>query len=251
MRIKQLLLSLITLLVFLTSCSKENILGSEINPVVNMEHATMSTSSDGGTQTPLRAYIFVEPNSKGLLIRSYLRTLPFTGRVPFLGFHGVGLGENLNLNSNFPSFPNFTNYIDMPHWIDGRLPRIMQVDIPQTSGGIDTFGNPIQAFNFKTVKITKNTVNDQFSYIIVLIPINAMNNDTKGQRQIHIVEKAGNRTISSIVSITDNVLSTKVIINYTGNRIPSGQYRIYTTRDRGMVLNLNSKNDVYLRGFSN
>ena len=244
MKIKQLLLSFLTLSVLLVSCSKENILGSDIAPINNMEHATMSTSSVGGTQTPLRAYIFVEPNSKGLLIRSYLRTLPFTGIVPFLGFHGVGLGKNLNLNSNFPSFPNFTNYIDMPHWIDGRLPRIMQVDIPQTSGGIDTFGYDVQAFNFKTVKIAKNTVNDSFSYIIVLIPINAMNNDTKRQTLIRIVEGSGSPKDVK----TDNVLSG-VVINYNGNRIPAGQYRIYTTTDRGMVLNLNSRNDVYIRGW--
>jgi hypothetical protein len=241
MKIKQLLLSLITLLVFLVSCSKEDILGSDITPINNMEHATMSTSSIGGTQTPLRAYIFVEPSSKHAMIRNYLRTLPFTGRLPFVGFHGVGLGENLKSN-----FPNFSNYINMPHWIDGRLPRIMQVDIPQTSGGTDTFGNPINAFNFKTVKIAKNTVNDSHSWIIVLIPINAMNNDTKRQTQIRIVERIGsNKDIR-----TDNVLSG-VVINYTGNRIPAGQYRIYTTTDRGMVLNLNSRDDVYIRGLSN
>jgi hypothetical protein len=126
----------------------------------------------------------------------------------------------------------------------------MQVDIPQTSGGIDTFGNSVEAFNFKTVKITKNTVNDRFSWIIVLVPINAMNNDTKRQRKIHIVEKSGNITRSSRVYTTDNVLSGAVI-NYNGNRIPAGQYRIYSTTDRGMVLNLNSTNDVYIRGFSN
>ena len=241
MKIKHLLLSLLTFSVFLTSCSKEDILGSEINPVVNMEHATMSTSSDGGTQTPLRAYIFIEPRSKHTMVRNYLRTLPFTGRLPFVGFHGVGLGENLKSN-----FPNFPNYINMPHWFDGRLPQIMQVDIPQTSGGIDTFGNPVRAFNFKTVKITKNTVNDSFSYIIVLIPINAMNNDTKRQTLIRIVEGSGPPKDIK----TDNVLSG-VVINYTGNRIPAGQYRIYTTTDRGMVLNLNSRNDVYIRGLSN
>lgn len=238
MKIKHLLLSLITFLVFLTSCSKEDILGSEINPVANMEHATMSTSSVGGTQTQLRAYIFVEPRSKHTMVRNYLRTLPFTGRLPFVGFHGVGLGENLKSN-----FPNFSNYINMPHWIDGRLPQIMQVDIPQTSGGIDTFGNPVHAFNFKTVKISKNTVNDSFSYIVVLIPINAMNNDTKRQTWIRIVEGTG----SPKDFRTDNVLSG-VVINYTGNRIPAGQYRIYTTTDRGMVLNLNPRNDVYIRG---
>lgn len=245
MKIKQLLLSLLTLLVFLVSCSKEDILGSDITPIHNMEHATMSTSSVGGTQTPLRAYIFVEPRSKHAMIKNHLNTLPFVGRLPFVGFHGVGLGENLKSN-----FPNFPNYINMPHWIDGRLPQIMQVDIPQTSGGIDTFGNPIQAFNFKTVKITKNTVNDQFSWIIVLVPINAMNNDTKRQIRIHIVEKAGIRTISSTVYRTNDSLSG-VVINYNGNRIPAGQYRIYSTGDSGMRLNLNSTNDVYIRGFSN
>ena len=181
MKIKHLLLSLLTFSVFLTSCSKEDILGSEINPVVNMEHATMSTSSDGGTQTPLRAYIFVEPRLKHTMIRNYLRTLPFTGRLPFVGFHGVGLGENLKSN-----FPNFSNYINMPHWIDGRLPQIMQVDIPQTSREIDRFGNTIEPFNFKTVKIAKNTVNDSFSYIIVLIPINAMNNFSRTYERDHM-----------------------------------------------------------------
>jgi hypothetical protein len=238
MKIKQLLLSLLTLSVFLVSCSKENILGSDITPINNMEHATMSTSSIGGTQTSLKAYIFVEPRSKHAMIKNHLKTLPFTGRLPFTGFHGVGLGENLKSN-----FPNFSNYINMPHWIDGRLPQIMQVDIPQTSGGIDTFGNPVRAFNFKTVKITKNTVNDRFSWIVVLIPINAMSNDTKRQTRIRIVEGTGSPKDIK----TDNVLSG-VVINYNGNLIPAGQYRIYTTGDSGMMLNLNSTNDVYIWG---
>jgi len=242
MKIKQLLLSLLTLSVFLVSCSKENILGSEITPINNMEHATMSTSSIGGEQTPLKAYIFVEPMSKHVMIKNHLKTLPFTGRLPFVGFHGVNAGAWKD---------NLSNYINMTHWIDGRLPQIMQVDIPQTSGGIDTFGNPVQAFNFKTVKITKNTVNDKFSWIIVLIPINAMSNDTKRQRRIRIDEKAGNITKSSTVFTTDNVMSGTVI-NYNGNRIPAGQYRVYSTYpSSGMRLNLNSTNDVYIRGFSN
>ena len=246
MKIKQLLLSLLTLSVFLVSCSKENILGSDITPINNMEHATMSTSSIGGTQTSLKAYIFVEPRSKHAMIKNHLKTLPFTGRLPFLGFHGVGLGENLKSN-----FPNFSNYINMPHWIDGRLPQIMQVDIPQTSGGIDTFGNPIEAFNFKTVKITKNTVNDQFSWIIVLIPINAMGNDTKRQKQIEVVEKLGNVTRSRRIFLTENVISN-LVINYNGNLIPSGQYRVYSTYpSTGMRLSLNSTNDIYIRGFRN
>jgi len=242
MKIKKLILSVVTLSVFLISCSKEEINGSEITPINNMEHATMSTSSIGGEQTPLRAYIFVEPMSKHVMIKNHLNKLPFIGRLPFVGFHGVNAGA---WKDNLP------NYINMTHWIDGRLPQIMQVDIPQTSGGIDTFGNPVQAFNFKTVKITKNTVNDKFSWIIVLIPINAMSNDTKRQRRIRIDEKAGNITKSSTIFTTDNVMS-ETVINYNGNRIPAGQYRVYSTYpSSGMRLNLNSTNDVYIRGFSN
>ena len=74
-----------------------------------------------------------------------------------------------------------------------------------------------------------------------------MNNDTKRQRRIRIDEKVGNITKSSTIFTTDNVMSGTVI-NYNGNRIPAGQYRIYTTTDRGMVLNLNPRNDVYIRG---
>ena len=242
MKIKQLLLSLLTLLVFLVSCSKEDILGSDITPINNMEHATMSTSIVGGTQTSLKAYIFVEPISKHVMIKNHLNRLPFIGRIPFVGFHGVNGDAWKN---------NIPNYINMPHWIDGRLPQIMQVDIPQTSGGIDTFGNPIEAFNFKTVKITKNTVNDQFSWIIVLIPINAMGNDTKRQKQIEVVEKLGNVTRSRRIFLTENVISN-LVINYNGNLIPSGQYRVYSTYpSTGMRLSLNSTNDIYIRGFRN
>ena len=242
MKIKQLLLSLLTLLVFLVSCSKEDILGSDITPINNMEHATMSTSIVGGTQTSLKAYIFVEPISKHVMIKNHLNRLPFIGRIPFVGFHGVNGDAWKN---------NLPNYINMPHWIDGRLPQIMQVDIPQTSGGIDTFGNPIEAFNFKTVKITKNTVNDQFSWIIVLIPINAMGNDTKRQKQIEVVEKLGNVTRSRRIFLTENVISN-LVINYNGNLIPSGQYRVYSTYpSTGMRLSLNSTNDIYIRGFRN
>lgn len=243
MKIKHLLLSFLTLSVFLVSCSKEDILG-DIEPMSNMEQATMSVSRTGGEQSPLRAYVFIEPSSKHVMIKNHLNTLPtlVPGKRQFLGFHGV--------NGDAWKF-NLPNYISMPHWIDGRLPQIIQTDIPQTSGGVDTYGNAKQAFNFTTVKISKNTVNDQFSWVVVLIPVNAMSNDTKRQRQIEVVEKLGTTTRSRRIFLTENVVSN-VVINYTGNRIPAGQYRVYSTYpSTGMRLNLNSTNDVYIRGFSN
>jgi hypothetical protein len=78
-----------------------------------------------------------------------------------------------------------------------------------------------------------------------------MNGDTKRQRRIQVVQKVGTVTKSSTIYTTDNVLSG-TIINYQGNRIPVGQYRVYSTYpSTGMRLILNSTNDVYIRGFSN
>ena len=69
----------------------------------------------------------------------------------------------------------------MPYWNNGVLPAIIESDIPQTSGGVDDYGNAVVADNFKTVKISKNTVNS-LAWVNILIPVNAMNGDTKRQR---------------------------------------------------------------------
>lgn len=251
MKIKQLLFGILTLSLVLVSCSKEEFIGVDITPneSVQINQTQENSPSDitartSSTESNLKAYIFIEPRSKHVMIKNYLNTLPslVAGKRQFVGFHGVN-GDAWKYN--------LPNYINMPHWSDGRLPQIIQSDIPQTSGGTDSFGNPIQAFNFKTIKITKNTVNDPFSWVVVLVPIEAMNNDTKRQKQIEVVEKMGTITRSRRVYLTENVISG-LIINYNGNNVPAGQYRVYSTYpSTGMRLNLNSTNDVYVRGFSN
>ncbi len=254
MKIKKLILSVVTLSVFLISCSKEEINGVNIQPKESFEQSTveqvtlqpLTTSTENAriSNTPnLKAYIFIEPRSKHPLIKGHLNSVPSLspGVRRFLGFHGVDGGV---WRFNLP------NYISMPHWINGNLPRIIESEIPQTNGGIDEYGNQIRAFNFKTVKIPKNTVNDSFSWVIVLIPINAMNNDTQRQRRINVVEKVNSTIRSNKFYTTDNITSG-TIINYQGNLIPAGQYRVYSTYpSTGMRLILNSTNDVYIRGFN-
>lgn len=250
MKIKQLLFGLLTLSLVLVSCSKEEIIGVDITPKESVEmnqvqeNSTTNITARTAAESTLKAYIFIEPRAKHVMVKGYLNTLPslVSGKRKFVGFHGV--------NGDAWKF-NLPNYISMPHWTDGRLPQIIEAEIPQTSGGIDSYGNPVVAYNFKTAKITKNTVNDNFSWVIVLIPVDAMNGDTKRQRRIQVVQKVGTVTKSSTIYTTDNVLSG-TIINYQGNRIPVGQYRVYSTYpSTGMRLILNSTNDVYIRGFSN
>jgi hypothetical protein len=254
MKIKKLILSVVILSVFLISCSKEEINGVNIQPKESFEQVTfeqvtlqpLTTSTENArlsAKSNLKAYIFIEPISKHSLIKGHLNSVPTLklGVRKFLGFHDVNRGV---WRVNLP------NYISMPHWINGNLPRIIESEIPQTSGGFDQYGNEIRAFNFKTIKIPKNTVNDRLSWIVVLIPIEAMNNDTQRQRRINVVEKV-NTTIRTNKNYTTDSVLFGTIINYRGNRIPPGQYRVYSTYPSPeMTLNLNPINDVYIRGFN-
>jgi len=246
MKLKQFILSVIITLSAI-SCTKQDSFISQPNTIKSDAVSTLATSSVATTpESNNKAYIFIEPNTKYSIISSYLKSVPKSPlySLPFIGFFGVN-GQAWMYN--------FPNYVDMPYWYDGTLPQIIQSDIPQTSGGADLYGNPIKAYNFKTIKISSNTVNS-LSWIIVLIPINAMNNDTKRQKTISCTEKYDGITLTNknlTNHLTDNVLSG-TIINYQGNKIPKGQYRIYSTYpSTGLRINLDSKSDVYLRGDGN
>jgi len=243
MKIKQLFLAIFAISVLLVSCSKEDVLMpvEQTSTVLSQESTvkTMSTTSTvSGTVN--KAYIFIEPSSKYTTIKSYLLSLPKTSTYPitFTGFFGV--------NGNAWKY-SFQNYVDMPYWNNGTLPSIIETDIPQTSGGVDSYGNTVTAYNFKTIKISKNTVNT-LSWINILIPVNAMNGDTKRQRIVNFYEIKNGVKITNLKFTMDNVVYS-FLINYQGNRIPKGLYRLYGTYPgTGLRANLNTTNDVYLRG---
>lgn len=263
MKIKQLLLSLLTLSVFLVSCSKEEINGVNIQPKESVEQITVDTSTTSPTistqsartssQTNFKAYVFIESrvNRTPRKVVEYLQTTtrnPLSTGTRFLSFFtGVGI-----FNSNFR---DLVNYYSMPLWnVDSHL-KVIETDVPQVNGGVDSQNNPKLAYNFTTVKIPKGTFND-FGWVTVLIPTSAMNNDTKRQRRIGFYAKNGTRITSSgnntQTIINTNTTLSSYVINYTGNVIPQGQYRVYSTYGgSGMMIGFNTLNDVYLRGFSN
>jgi hypothetical protein len=260
MKIKQLLLSFITLSVFVVSCSKEDITGVDFEKTkIEQSQELNSTSSTNPnlrvttSSTPnLKAYVFIEKQAKTTLIVNYLKNSvprnPQSTSVPFYSCWTMVSIKNTN-------YRDLNNYLNMPFWTNGVLPQVIQADIPQVSGGVDEHGNPKMAYNFTTVKISKNTVNDN-AWVLVLIPVSAMNNDTKRQTRIGYYAKNGTRIVSS-ANNSQTVLNTNTqlssyLINYTGNVIPQGQYRVYSTYpNSSMRINFNMTNDVYLRGFSN
>jgi hypothetical protein len=191
-----------------------------------------------------KAYIFVEPLTNFKTIKTYLLSLPKTPlyHFNFTGFFGVN-GDAWKYT--------YQNYVDMPYWNNGTLPAIIESDIPQTSGGVDSYGNPVVAYNFKTIKISKNTVNS-LAWVSILIPVNAMSGDTKRQKTVnhYEIKKINNKDVmvSNLNRNMDNVVYSS-IVNYQGNRIPKGLYRLYSTYPgTGLRITFNATNDVYLRG---
>jgi hypothetical protein len=248
MKLKQIFLAVsITLLAI--SCTKQDAFTPQPNDVKSESTTTLATSSVGSTtsESNFKAYIFVEPHTKYVMVANYLKTVTQTvNKTRFLGFF-VGPGVSVQHNLLY--------YIDMPHWYDGRLPSVIEAEIPQVSGGTDSHGNTKTAYNFTTVKIPKNTVSG-LGWINILIPVSAMSNDTKRQKTIYTYEKIGNTLVTNGTvkgrSYNMNSVMYSYTFNYQGNRIPKGVYRLYTTYpDPGNRANLNTTKDYYLRGNGN
>ncbi len=251
MKLKQLLLAFFATSVLFVSCTKEGTFETfeQANTTSRESNlSTMATSTAVSTVSP-KAYIFVEPYTMFQTIKPYLSSLPKSPSFPinFTGFFGV--------NGNAWKY-TYNNYVDMPFWNNGTLPSIIESNIPQINGGFDSYGNPKLAYCFETIKIPKNTTVGM-AWITILIPVTAMNNDAKRLRTVYSYEK--NATTGALITngswkgftyTMDNVLFSHVI-NYQGNRLPKGLYRLYSTYpSTGLRSNLNEKNDYYLRGNS-
>jgi hypothetical protein len=276
MKIKKLILSVLTLSVFLISCSKEEINGVNIQPKESIEQpipqSITELSSEStqnartSTETNFKAYVFIETRINGTprKVVEYLQSTPrnpLSTGTRFLSFFVNGITSS--------NFRDLNNYYSIPFWNKDSHLKVIVADVPQVISGMDSNNNPIDsynnlmdsynnpkfAYNFTTVKIPKGTFND-FGWVTVLIPISAMNNDTKRQREIGYYAKSGTRITSSgnneHTIIKTNTALSSYVINYTGNVIPQGQYRVYSTHSgTGMMIRFNSSNDVYIRGISN
>jgi hypothetical protein len=249
MNIKTLFAAL--MLIFFVSCSKEK--ASIIEPSLTKTVATQATSTQvsSNTEQNFKAYIFIERQSRTTQIVNYLKTLPrhpLSSGTPFYACNTMVSIQTRTVN-------DLQNYLNMPLWTNGVLPQVIQTEVPQVSGGTDSYGNPITAYNFTTIKIPKNTINEN-AWVLVLIPVSAMNNDTKRQNRIAYYARNATRIVSSAnntqTAINTNTQLSSYLINYTGSIIPQGLYRVYSTYNNpGMRIGFTSTADFYLRGLSN
>lgn len=235
MKLKQLFVAIFATSVLFVSCSKDDVFEpveqTSVNSIQGEDLRTMSTSPTVSTAGP-KAYIFVEPQSRLSMIVNHLKTVPSQSvktstNTPFYGFFTGSPIKSTN-------FSDLRNYVDMPHWYDGRLPAVIQSNIVQTTTG---------AYNFGTVKISGPLVNNQFVWIIVLIPVDATPNSNWRQTRM---STAHSNMVYRTPFNTNSTLSN-YILNYTGTRIPAGQYRVYSTYS-GTELRPKVVGDFYLKG---
>lgn len=250
MKLKQLFLTIFVTSVLFVSCTTESVYDPIETPTtVITESPSIKTMKTTVTvsSTVNKAYIFVEPKTKFNIVKTYLSSLP---KTPLYSFNFTGF---FGVNGDAWKY-TYQNYVDMPYWNNGTLPSIIESNIPQTSGGVDSYGNPKLANCFETIKIPKNTTVGM-AWITILVPVSAMNNDTKRLRTVHSYQRNATTgaliTNGSITGWTYNVSNglSGYLINYQGNRLPKGLYRLYSTYpDTNLRANLNATNDYYLRG---
>jgi hypothetical protein len=219
MKLKQLILSVIVT-VSVISCSKQDI-------VVPQQDNTIKSDAVTSTSTPETnnlAYVFIEPKNKQTLIVNYLKdSVTHSTGIPFLGFNlGYGISTT---NKN-----DILNYINLKYWYNGQLPAVKSVNVI--------------SHNLDSVSISNLTINDNSVWVTILIPVNAMGNDTYRQTRITI---GGTGLKTSVVTMNSTIYN--YYFDYTGNYLPKGRYRLYTTFvSPAMRFDMSKAGNIFIKG---
>lgn len=174
------------------------------------------------------ALLFIEPYSKRDFVGNYM----YGQNATFFGFNNaIPPQSNLDIEKYFKMFEEYGG---------DALPNVVTSDIPQTSGGTDTFGNQIKAYNFKTTRIQLNTIPEQAWYTWI-IPKESINN----LKQLKISYGFSANTLS-IENMNSVVYSFEFF--YNGNIFKKGNYSMYTTFVSSNFELDNSLNEIYFKG---
>jgi hypothetical protein len=223
MKLTQLFLSVaITLLAI--SCTKQDISTSQqVNQVQSNSVAVVSTNAT--SESTNVAYIFIEPKNKQNLIVKFLKDSVSHAAIPFLGFNfGFGITSS---NKN-----DLLNYINLKYWYNGQLPAVRTVNVSQST------------YNIDSLSINNLTINDNATWITILIPVSAMNNDVRKQTKIQI---GGTGLKTSVVNLNSTIYN--YTLDYTGNNLPKRRYRLYTTFvSPTMRFNLTRAGNIFIKG---
>ena len=182
---------------------------------------------------PTKAFLFIEPQTGSTSIGQWM----YDNGQTFYGF----------TNSSAPTtnqsiFNTQLNvYVDFSGWTSGLFPSIINQDVPQTTGGNDSFGNAIVAYNFKTTQVSANTVSGK-AWFTWMIPTGM----TNGLYQKKIDYSTSSPSMPPTTVNTEPTIYS-YYFTYTGSTIPQTTYRVYTTYP-STNFNLLNTSSIYFKG---
>jgi hypothetical protein len=194
------------------------------------------TTTATPTPTPTPAYfanLFIEPLSGSQDIGQWM----YDGSSNFFGFSNNSQPAQNQTQFNI----DMNRYVDFNGWTNGLFPSIVRQSVPQNSGGFDSFGHPIVAYNFITTEISQGTI-PSASWYTWIIPLSLTNNQT----QTAIDVNSDGDATSLITVLTERTISRHTF-TYTGTTIPPGVYKVYTTFPNRLFV-LNNNQSIYFRG---
>jgi hypothetical protein len=211
-----------------------------ITPSVTPTYTPTPSVTPTNTPTPsissppsfISAILFIEPYSGSTDIGQWMYDKG-------LSFYGFTNGRQPATNQTDFNI-QFNNYVDFSGWTSGSFPQKFYSDVPSTSGGVDDYGNPIVKYNFKTMSVPANTVEDQ-SWYTWIIPTGLTNG---------LIQKEIDVSIDNPNVLTSTLMESTIYaytFTYTGNTIPRATYRVYTSFPSSNFQLKNSTN-IYFRG---
>lgn len=186
------------------------------------------------TPTPVyMAYLFIEPISGSSVIGQWM----LDGGSNFFGF--TNTSQPTQNQTIFNSDMN--RYVDFSGWTSGEFPTIIKQSVPQTNGGVDSFGNAKVAYNFLTTQILENSVGGNAWYTWI-IPTLLTNNETQVLIDVNV---SNNPNLLTAVSTEGTVNS--YTFTYSGGTIPNIVYKVYTTFPN-TIFQITDSQNIYFRG---
>jgi hypothetical protein len=133
------------------------------------------------------------------------------------------------------------SYINYTGWTNGHFPAIIEAEVPQVSGGTDSFGNAKIPYNFVTTEVPSGLINSQAWYTWI-IPTVLTNNQVQTSIGYNSVGDP-----NSLAAVFTESTIYQYTFTYVGSVIPEVEYRVYTTYP-GTEFRLTDTNNIYFRG---
>ena len=179
-----------------------------------------------------KALLFIVEGSNNNAFATYMNNQGST-------FFGFGFSSPPSTGSDI------TTFMDWPGFYNGTAPTVIEADIPQVSGGLDSFGNPISQYNFVTTEVPAGTATGGAWYHW-LIPQSQLGLGSNRQTTIgYNINSDPNTLLSSTMSPAIFNLTG----NYNGVNWPADTYRLYSSyANTAFNISNNGTDDLYFKG---